>query len=270
MLRSIYLPLATAAFGAAFMLSSTANAGTIVLDDSCSYEYSTGCSANCTASSINCNVQYVDSCAKSCTETPTTTCTTACGTECKTNPGTFSCTSYCSDQCETQCTSNHNCGAATETDCVTACQGQCSYSCNLTPPTTTCSTECATSCAATENIVCSVKCQVHESESCSFTPATCTASCSGSGGVIVCNGQVVYVASTVADAGQWYIAHLDAQFDESKFTVSASATCSGDECVAKASCAATPGTNKAEGTGVLLAGLAFAGFGVSRRRRAHR
>jgi hypothetical protein len=268
MLRLLYLPFAVAAFGTAFTLSWSARADTLTLADGCSYEYNAGCSANCTAGSINCNVQYADSCAQSCTETPTTTCSTACMTECTTNPGTFSCSGYCSNQCETQCTSNDNCGAMSETDCVTACQGQCSYSCNLSPPTTTCSTECGTSCSATENIVCSVKCQVNDSASCDITPATCSASCSGTGGVIVCNGQVVYVASTILDAGQWYIAHLDGQFDISQFSVTGSASCTGNDCVANASCATSPGTNNGDGAGILIAGLAFAGFGVSRRRKA--
>jgi hypothetical protein len=269
MLRSIYSALGAGAFGLTFLLTSSARASTIALEDGCSYEYSAGCSANCTPGSINCNVQFADTCAKSCTETATKTCATACETMCMTSPGTFTCSGYCSDQCETQCTSNHDCGATSHTDCVTGCQGQCAYSCNLSPPTTTCSTECATSCTATENTVCSVTCQVHESESCSITPATCSASCNGAGGVILCNGQVVYVASTILEAGQWYIAHLDSQFDASKFSVGASATCSGSECAASVKCGTSPGT-KVDGTGIFLLGLAFAGAGAYRQRKNRR
>lgn len=264
MLRSLGLFLGAAVLGTGLALSPSARADTLVLADDCSYEYSAGCSANCTAGSINCNVQYVDSCAESCTATPATSCSTACETKCKTDPGTFSCSTYCSDQCETECSTNNFYGCASETDCVTACQGQCSYSCNVSPPTTTCATECDTSCTATENIACSVKCQVKKSESCNITPATCTESCGSDGGVIVCNGQVVYVASSDLDAAQWYIAHLDKQFDSGKFSVAAS--CSGNECSVKASCAASPGRDRATGAGLLLAAFGFVGFGVSRRR----
>jgi hypothetical protein len=103
-----------------------------------------------------------------------------------------------------------------------------------------------------------------------MTPASCSASCSGTGGVIVCNGQVVYVASTIVDAGQWYVAHLDQQFNTDVFKVSASATCTGDDCSAKAICATSPGANKVDGTGFLLAGLAFVGVGAARRRKSRR
>jgi hypothetical protein len=103
-----------------------------------------------------------------------------------------------------------------------------------------------------------------------MTPATCTESCNGSGGVIMCNGQVVYVASSVVDAGQWYIAHLDAQFDISKFTVTGSAACTGNDCSVKASCAATPQTNKMGGAGLFLAAIGFAAFGAHRRLRRAR
>ena len=103
-----------------------------------------------------------------------------------------------------------------------------------------------------------------------MTPATCTASCSGSGGVILCNGQVVFVADTIVDAGEWYIGHLDAQFSMDKFSIAASATCTGSDCVGKVSCATSPISEKTDGSGILLAGLAFAGLGAARRRRAPR
>jgi MYXO-CTERM domain-containing protein len=269
MVRPVYLTLGMATFAAGLMLSKEAKADSIELLNGCSYEYSAGCSENCTAGSINCSVQYVDSCSKSCTETPTKTCTTSCEKECTTNPGSFSCTSYCSDQCESECTTNGNFGESSSTDCVTGCQAQCSYSCNVTPPSTSCTDQCNTTCTATENISCSVKCQVEDNKSCSITPSTCSASCSGSGGVILCNGQVVYVADTITDAGQWYIAHLDAQFDISKFAISAA--CSGNECTAKASCSAAPGaSNPAEGSALAFGALGFVGLAAYRRRKGSR
>jgi hypothetical protein len=268
MLRSLHLVLGASAFAAAVTLSSTSRAATVTLSDNCSYESGAGCSANCTSGSINCTVQEVDTCAKSCTETPSTTCTTACEKECMTTPASFSCTSYCSDQCDSECTSNSECGAASHTDCVTACQGQCSFTCTEQAATTSCSTNCKTSCTATENTVCSVKCQVKDSSSCDITPASCTESCNGTGGVVVCNGQVVYVASSAAAAGQWYVSHLDAQFDVSKLMVTASASCSGDQCNAKAACSASPGPSSTNGGGFLLAGLGFVTIAAVRRRKS--
>jgi MYXO-CTERM domain-containing protein len=269
MVRSFYVTFGVATVGAALTLTSTASADTITLINGCAYEYGSGCSTNCTPGSITCTAEYADECSKSCTETPSETCTTSCEKECMTNPGSFSCTSYCSDQCESECTTNGNFGAQSQTDCVTGCQAQCSYSCNVTPPSTTCSTQCDTTCSATENISCSVKCQVEDSKTCTMTPAMCSESCSGTGGVIVCNGEVVYVASNVEDAGQWYISHLDAQFDISKFTLSASATCSGSDCAATVSCAAAPGQPPREGAAFFFVALGFVGLVVYRRRRAH-
>jgi MYXO-CTERM domain-containing protein len=267
--RSFYVAaFGMATFGAAITLTSVASADTITLFNDCSYEYGAGCSTNCTSGSMNCTAEYADVCSKSCTETPTKTCTTSCEKECTTNPGSFSCTSYCSDQCESECNTNGNFGAQSQTDCVTGCQAQCSYSCNVTPPSTTCSTQCDTTCKASENISCSVKCQVEDSKTCTITPATCSESCSGTGGVIVCNGQVVYVAGDIAEAGQWYISHLDAQFDVSKFTLSASGACSGSECMGSVSCAAAPGQAHPEGGALFLAGVGLIGFAVYRRRRA--
>jgi hypothetical protein len=270
MFRPFQLAVGASIVGAAAFFATSSRADTITLSGNCSYESGAGCSANCTPQSINCTVQAVDTCAKSCTETPSTTCTTACADACKTTPASFSCTSYCSDQCDTECTSNGDCGASSHTDCVTACQGQCSFTCNETPATTDCTTTCKTSCTATENTVCSVKCQVKDSSSCNITPASCTASCSGTGGVVVCNGQVVYVASSAIDAGEWYVDHLDAQFDTSTLNVTSTTTCTGNECDTKttASCAASPGTSESSGGGLLLAGLAFVGVAATRKRKS--
>jgi len=261
MVRSLYWLLGAAVFGVALTMSSPARAETIPLKGSCSYQ--TSCSASCDAGSINCNVQFVDMCSATCTATASTTCSTTCETECKTNPGSFTCSGYCGGQCDTLCSNNNEYGATSHTACVTDCQGQCSYSCSASPPTTVCATECGLSCQATESIKCSVGCQVKDSASCSITPATCMASCS-TGGAIICNGEVVYLAANIADAASWYIAHLDAQF-----SLSVSGSCTGDQCVAalKSGCAASPGNGSTDGTGLLLAGLAFAGLGIARRRR---
>jgi MYXO-CTERM domain-containing protein len=95
------------------------------------------------------------------------------------------------------------------------------------------------------------------------------ASCSGTGGVVVCNGQVVYVASSAADAGQWYVSHLDVQFDTSKLMVTATGSCTGNTCEGKttASCSASPGPAKTSGGGLLLAAMAFVGVAATRRRK---
>ncbi len=262
-MRPLKTALLLAASCATFTVAASAHAETVQLSGSCEYE--TGCSASCTAASINCNVQYSDSCSKSCTETQSDTCTTACAKQCTTTPGSFSCTDYCSGQCETVCSGHDNCGAANLTDCETDCQGQCSYSCEETPSTTSCTTECETSCKATENIQCAVSCQVKQSETCDLTPASCTASCNSGGGIISCNGQVVYVAATVADAASWYVAHIDAQF---QLSASVSGSCTGDQCTAtaKSACSAAPGTKEPAGGMLLLAGLALTCAARARRR----
>jgi hypothetical protein len=126
---------------------------------------------------------------------------------------------------------------------------------------TSCSTACGDVCTAQENLKCSVSCQVKNSAMCTYTPVSCQAGCTGGGAVIVCNGKVVEVATTVAEAEAWFIATLDANF---KFMVSAS--CTGTSCTATA-CDASPKSNATDGTGLLMAGLAFAGVGVARRRR---
>jgi hypothetical protein len=88
--------------------------------------------------------------------------------------------------------------------------------------------------------------------------------------VVVCNGQVVYVASSAIDAGEWYVDHLDAQFDTSSLNVMATATCTGNECDAKttASCTASPRKGESSGGALLLAGLAFVAVAATRKRKA--
>jgi MYXO-CTERM domain-containing protein len=108
---------------------------------------------------------------------------------------------------------------------------------------------------------------VKQSESCSITPTTCTAACSGTGGVIVCNGQVVYVASSAADAASWYASNLDVTFNPSSLDIKGTASCAGDNCTAKASCSASPGPAGTNGGGFLFGGLAFVGTALIRRRR---
>jgi MYXO-CTERM domain-containing protein len=251
-----------ATFGVLVAISPVARAETVSLSGSCSYETDFGCSAQCEPGSINCSVQFADSCSADCTAEATTSCTTACETECTENPGSFSCSEYCGGQCESECSSNGGYGASSETDCVTDCQGECSYQCNLSPPTSTCSTECGTSCKATENVECGVKCQVKDSASCSITPASCMAACTGTGGVIVCNGQVVYIASSVTDAASWYVDHLDSQF-----SLNVKASCTGDQCSASLGVGGCDVTSGSTPSG---AGLFFVGVGlvlVAARRR---
>jgi MYXO-CTERM domain-containing protein len=267
MSRALQLALGASALAAAVTFTTASRADSVTLSNSCSYEYGgVDCSATCSSGSINCAPEEVKTCSKECTETPSETCTTACEKDCMSSTS-FSCSDYCSGQCESECSSNDNCGASSSTDCVTACQGQCSFSCSSST-TTDCTSKCKTSCTATENTVCSVKCQVKQSESCSITPTTCTAACSGTGGVIVCNGQVVYVASSAADAASWYASNLDVTFNPSSLDIKGTASCSGDNCTAKASCSASPGSAGTNGGGFLLGGLAFVGAALIRRRRA--
>jgi hypothetical protein len=127
---------------------------------------------------------------------------------------------------------------------------------------TSCSTACGDVCTAQENLKCSVSCQVKNSAMCTYTTPKCQAGCSSGGAVIVCNGKVVEVATTVAEAQMWFLATLDADF---KFMVSAS--CNGTGTCTATACDASPKTTATDGTGLLLAGLAFAGVGIARRRR---
>ncbi len=258
--------LTSASLFAALTLASVAHAETVQLSNNCSFE--TDCSAECNSGSINCSAQYVDTCSKSCTETVSDSCSKSCETQCTTTPASFSCTDYCNGQCESTCAANNNCGAASSTDCVTDCQGQCSYSCSETSASTSCSTECNTSCQAVENINCSVSCQAKASESCSITPASCSASCSGTGGVILCNGQVVYVADNIADAASWYVGHLDAQF-----SLSLSSSCTGDQCTTTlntSGCSIGSSSNSAGNWGFLSGGSLLAVAAIRRRKASLR
>jgi hypothetical protein len=121
-----------------------------------------------------------------------------------------------------------------------------------------------------DNIKCAVSCQVTSSKSCNVTPASCMASCSGTGGVILCNGQVVYVADSLQAAATWYVDHWDAQFS---LNVMASGGCTGDQCTATVTttssgtkCSASPLANSTGNWGLALGGLSFVVAGVARRR----
>src|SRR5580692_6069006 len=73
MVRLLGSVTSVALFGTALTLSSTAKAETIQLSGNCSFE--TDCTAECTPQTVNCNVQYTDTCSKSCTDTVTDSCT---------------------------------------------------------------------------------------------------------------------------------------------------------------------------------------------------
>lgn len=260
MLRSFYMLFAAAAFAAAFTLAPSARADITTLSGGCTVEVGADCTAACSGG-IDCSVQLADSCSGGCTATPVTTCTKACETTCTTSPGTFSCSADCGGQCMTLCQKNNFYGAGSLTECVTSCQGQCSVSCQSSPAMTSCSSACANVCTAQENLMCSVTCQAKNSAMCTYTPVSCNASCSGGGAVVVCNGKVVEVADSIKAAEEWFVSTLDANFK-----ISISASCTGDSCTATA-CDASPMTTEAGGTGLLLAGLSFAGTAVVRRRR---
>ena len=67
------------------------------------------------------------------------------------------------------------------------------------------------------------------------------------------------MASSAAAAREPYVSHLDAQFNPDSLNVSTSASCTGDECTAKASCATTAAGTGSSGDGLLLAGLGIRG-----------
>jgi hypothetical protein len=93
------------------------------------------------------------------------------------------------------------------------------------------------------------------------TPASCTAGCSGSGAVVVCNGKVVDVAASLADAEAYVVANIEADFQ-----VSANASCAGTTCTGSVSCSTIPGTSA--GSYALFTGaIAFCLTFLSRRKR---
>jgi MYXO-CTERM domain-containing protein len=108
-------------------------------------------------------------------------------------------------------------------------------------------------------------CQVTNSTTCTTTPEVCTTDCNATtGGVIVCNGQVVDAETSFADATAWYISHLDATF-----TVSAMASGTvggGGTGTTSAKCSASPGSVSTGAGGFLLGGLSLAAIGLLRRR----
>jgi hypothetical protein len=254
-------------------LAPDAHATVTTINSTCEIDTGLDCSGQCTTASFSCDVSAAATCGGSCTESVEVdcepSCETSCGTECTADPGSFTCTGYCGTSCEGQCGTTCT-GNSDVTTCTTQCQAACTDTCNTqctaTPPsvscTTACQTSCQGSCTAQANLSCNVSCQAKASANCSVTPGSCTASCSGSGAVVVCNGKVVDVADSLADAEVYVVDNIEADFQ-----VSVNAACSGNTCTASISgCSTVPGTD--------LGGLAFLGgalgFGltfVSRRRR---
>jgi MYXO-CTERM domain-containing protein len=80
----------------------------------------------------------------------------------------------------------------------------------------------------------------------------------------VCNGNVVYVAKTLADAETYVTTNVQTDFQVS-VTVSGDVPCTGSTCKGSVSCSTTPGTG--HGSDAFLAGgLALGLVSVSRRR----
>jgi MYXO-CTERM domain-containing protein len=109
-------------------------------------------------------------------------------------------------------------------------------------------------------------CQVTNSTTCTTTPEVCTTDCNATtGGVIVCNGQVVDAETSFADATAWYVSHLDATF-----MVSAMASGSvggGGTSSTTAKCSVvSPGSGSTGAGGLLLGGFSLAAIGLLRRR----
>jgi hypothetical protein len=264
MVRPVYSVITFASIGVALALPCTANATTVALSGNCSWDTGTDCTSQCVPGTVNCSADSTTMCgAEMCSDAGVTeSCTSGCETQCQSNPGAFRCTDYCSAQCDSTCSAHNNCGAASSTDCATDCQAQCTHTCTQAPPTTVCATACATSCTAIDNLECTVSCQVTNSTNCTTTPQVCTQDCNATtGGVIICNGQVVDAETSFANATAWYVSHLDATF-------SASATATGTVTTGTTNnvkCSASPSSGRT-GAGFLFGGLSVVSISLLRRR----
>lgn len=270
--RPLKVSLAASLALSLFALAPRAHADVTTINSSCEIDTGVQCSAQCSGASFSCDVTAAESCSGGCTESVQVncepSCETSCATECQEDPGSFTCTGYCGTSCEGQCStqcsgnSDQNC----TTQCQAACTSGCSEQCKATPPSVSCSEQCQTSCSASctaqANLSCNISCQAKATANCSVTAPSCNAGCSGSGAVVVCNGKVVDVADSLADAESYVVANIEADFN-----VSVNASCTGSTCSASVGCStAPPGSNL--GSYAFLSGAVAFGLTFIGRRRS--
>jgi MYXO-CTERM domain-containing protein len=163
-----------------------------------------------------------------------------------------------------------DCQSKLQGRCEGSVQAQCSAQCMGTTGSASCMGSCQASCSGSCHADASIKCngylhcQYEADASCEANlNVMCSASCSASGGVLVCNGKVVSFQSTIDDAKAWLEAHGYA-------SGSAMASCSGTTCEADAQgsagvkCSTMPGGG---GGSMLAAGILGLAYGASRIRR---
>jgi hypothetical protein len=246
-------------------------------DSSCQLQTSGGCTASCTPINFQaqCSANLSVSCNGSCSASADVMCTGGCSATCEgnctTNPGSFTCEGDCEATCDGTCSgscSSNSDETQCEGSCKASCGGTCHGQCTATPPSATCMAQCQASCSgsctAEANVDCQVSCQANGYADCTASlSGGCTAQCSAPMGALFCDGQYVDVGGDIESCLTDLKNLLNIQ-------VSASASCSGDECSAmadaSASCAASPEGGSPLTGGAAVCGLVFVAAGVARRR----
>ncbi len=241
---------------------------------SCVLETSGGCTADCTPVNFeaSCAAQLETSCSGGCNVSADVNCNGSCtasgGGNGMADPGSFDCAGSCETDCQATCTGQCTSSSTSdecEASCNASCAGHCNVQCTATPPTASCDEKCQASCngscTAQANMSCDISCQTMGYASCqSSLTGGCTAQCSAPQGALFCNGQYVDVGNDVQSC-------LDELKNTLNITATGSASCSGNECMAKASVSCDVSNQEAPLSGGILAiGLAAAGMAAMRRR----
>lgn len=219
-------------------------------------------------------------------------CSASCEAECKADPPSFSCAGECQAKLEADCNANidtnckSRCQTAADTDqtncesdcksklqgtCkgtgASSCQAQCSGTKGSADCKGSCDASCKGSCDAQANAKATcdgyLQCKTPAKLECQTDfQANCKGKCESSGGVLICNGQVVSYGDLNA-VKDWFKSHGYANGD---------ASCEGGSCKASGeaglSCSATP-VPADSGAGMVLGFLAV-GYAASQlRRRKH-
>lgn len=208
MRRTIPVVLGAAAACAAFMASSSAQAGIAACGNihveasaECKMEGGIECEARCTPVSLeaSCAAELHAQCEGECNASLevecTDTCLPSCSGRCEVDPGAFDCRAECQGDCEGSC--QGTCGdSECEASCVATCSGECEASCDVDLPEADCDAQCEACCGgfctAEANIDCQVSCQAAGYAECKAEiEGGCKADCQTEEGALFCDGQYV-------------------------------------------------------------------------------
>ena len=231
----------------------------------CTVEVEGGCTAKCTP------VNFAAACEGQCGGTISADCSASCQGQCEADcdvdPGSFdcqgSCEASCGANCEAECEASNG-GGSCVANCQAACEGNCSASCEGTPPSAECSAKCEASCEGECKVESDFECQ----GSCyAELQGGCQVQCESPDGALYCDGQYVDAGNNFAECIASLNACLDVEVD-----ASASAACENNACSAEAeasvSCATSGLPYQGDEAPWYALGLAVAGLGLMRRRRA--